>query len=128
VLAKELGTLDELSGGRLLLGVGVGGTVYADAEFGAVGAQHLRRHRGRVVDEWIEVMRRIWTEPTCSYRGQFIDVRSASIYPKPRQPGGPPILMGGDSAPALARVARLADGSIVSRLAPDEVGPRRAKL
>jgi probable F420-dependent oxidoreductase len=128
VTAKEVATLDSLSGGRVVLGVGVGGTIYADAEFAAVGAAQLRPSRGRVTDEWIEIMRCVWTQPTCSHRGEFLDVRDASVYPKPIQPEGPPILIGGDSPAALRRVARLGDGSIVSRLAPDDVGRRRAEL
>lgn len=128
VLARQAASLDELSGGRLTLGVGVGGTAFADAEMGAVGAQGLRRRRGRVTDEWIDVMRGVWTRPTCTYAGEFIDVVDASIYPKPQQEGGPPILIGGDSPTALARVARRGDGSIVSRLEPADVGRRRHEL
>lgn len=128
LLAKAAASLDDLSGGRLTLGVGVGGTNYAEAEFGAVGAQDLRRHRGRVMDEWIDVLRGVWADPAFRYRGRFIDVDEASIYPKPVQPGGPPILVGGDSPTALARVARQGDGSIVSRLAPREVPARREEL
>jgi probable F420-dependent oxidoreductase len=128
VTAKEVATLDSLSGGRVVLGVGVGGTIYADAEFAAVGAAHLRASRGRVTDEWIEIMRCVWTQPTCTHRGEFLDVRDASVFPKPVQPHGPPVLIGGDSPAALRRVARLGDGSIVSRLAPDDVRGRRDEL
>jgi len=128
VLAKEAASLDELSGGRLMLGVGVGGTGFADAEFGAVGAQPLRRHRGRVMDEWIEIMRGVWSQPSFRHDGEFIQVGDTTIYPKPRQPGGPPILVGGDSPTALERVARHADGSLVTRLAPARVAQRREQL
>ena len=128
VLAREIASLDDLCGGRLSLGVGVGGTNLADSDFGAAGVSHLKRRRGQVTDEWIEVIKRVWSERVCNYHGALIDVDDAWIFPKPAQRGGVPILVGGDSEHALGRVARLADGSIVSRLAPADVARRRQDL
>jgi probable F420-dependent oxidoreductase len=128
VLAREIASLDQLSGGRISLGVAVGGTNHAAADFGAVGLQHLKPRRGRATDEWIEVIRRVWTERSCTYHGTLIEIDDAWIFPKPARSGGPPILIGGDSEHALARVARLADGSIVSRLPPTMVADRRREL
>jgi probable F420-dependent oxidoreductase len=128
VLAREIATLDDLSGGRISLGVGVGGTNHADGDFAAVGLQNLRSRRGRATDEWIEVARRVWSDRVCNYRGDLIEIEEAWVFPKPVQPGGPPILIGGDSEHALERVARLADGSIVSRLAAADVESRRSDL
>lgn len=106
--AKITGTLDMLSGGRLLLGVGVGGEF--PPEFAAVGAPIAER--GPRSDEAIEIIRRHWTEKTVEHHGRFHDFGPVKIEPKPVRPGGPPIIVGGRKAPSMRRAGRLGDGYI----------------
>lgn len=106
--AKITGTLDMLSGGRLLLGVGVGGEF--PPEFAAVGAPIAER--GPRTDEAIEIIRRHWTEKTVEHHGRFHDFGPVKIEPKPVRPGGPPIIVGGRKAPSMRRAGRLGDGYI----------------
>jgi alkanesulfonate monooxygenase SsuD/methylene tetrahydromethanopterin reductase-like flavin-dependent oxidoreductase (luciferase family) len=92
LLAKQLATLDSISGGRLVLGVGVGNRT---DDFEASGADF--HHRGRQLDLQIGAMRRLWNG-------------EGGIGPAPAQPGGPRIVIGGRSEAAIRRVARLGDG------------------
>jgi probable F420-dependent oxidoreductase len=108
VAAKVTATLDALSGGRLIFGVGVGGE--NPREFAAVGVPH--RERGARVTEAIEVVRALWCDTPASFKGRFTDFEGVSIDPKPVQPGGPPIWIGGRSDAALARAGRQGDGWI----------------
>jgi probable F420-dependent oxidoreductase len=105
VLAKELATLDSFAQGRALLGVGVG---WAKEEFDATGADFARR--GKVTDEYIGALRALWNQPVSSFSGEFTSFKNAHSYPKPARAGGVPILIGGESKPAIRRVARLGDG------------------
>jgi probable F420-dependent oxidoreductase len=102
LVAKQAAALDLLSGGRLLLGVGVG---HREAEFRLLGADFA--HRGDVTGEAIEVLRALWREPVASHHGRFYRFDGARMLPKPAH-GGPPIWIGsgGASPRALRRVAR----------------------
>jgi probable F420-dependent oxidoreductase len=103
--AKELSTLDEFSGGRVILGVGAG---WAKEDFDAMGVDfHVR---GKRTDEMVRAMRALWDEDAASFAGEFFTFNDAYCYPKPVRPGGIPILIGGESKPAMRRVARLGDG------------------
>ena len=117
ILAKELATLDLLSGGRLLPAVGLGSDDSTD--FHATGVP--KKERGRRADEAILLMRRLWTEDKVSFNGEFYSVRDVTISPKPHQKGGPPIWIGGRSDAALRRVGRLGDGWLVSSVTAAEV-------
>lgn len=103
--AKEALTLDHFTGGRFELGVGVG---WSWEEYGALGVPFDRR--GRRMDEYIEAIRLAWTEDRASYHGEFVEFENAVLNPKPLTPGGPPIIIGGDSAPAMRRAASMGDG------------------
>lgn len=119
-LAKMAATIDNLSGGRFVLGVGVGGTVYVKTELEAMGGVNLHQHRGKVVDEWIDIMRGVWREARLTYKGQFLEVVAAEVYPKPvRQVL--PIWIAGGSKVARARVAARGDGWMPMFLRPDEL-------
>ena len=118
ILAKELATLDVLSGGRLLPAVGLGPADSAD--FQATGVR--REERGRRTDEAIRLMRRLWTEDRVTFEGQFYSVRDVSINPKPFRAGGLPIWIGGRTDAAVKRVGRLGDGWLVSIITVEEVG------
>ncbi len=104
VLAKELATLDRLSGGRVELGLGVG---WLKEEFEALGVPWERR--GARNDEYIEAMRALWAGPHAEFHGEFVDFGPVTCSPRPIQERIP-ILVGGDSDVALRRAARMADG------------------
>jgi probable F420-dependent oxidoreductase len=104
ILAKELATLDQLSGGKVELGLGVG---WLEEEFDALGVPWARR--GARNDEYIEAMRTLWSGPEVEFHGEFVDFPKVTCSPRPVQPTIP-ILVGGDSDVAIRRAARLADG------------------
>jgi probable F420-dependent oxidoreductase len=107
LLAKQLSTLDELSGGRLDAGLGLG---WAEQEFAAVGVDPARR--GARTEEFIACLKAIWTEPVVSFEGEFYRMPAVRVDPKPVQQPHPPLLLGGSAERALRRVGRLADGWI----------------
>jgi probable F420-dependent oxidoreductase len=117
VLAKEVATLDVLSGGRVTLGVGVG---WLKEEFDALGVPF--DERGATTDEYIEALRVLWREPEPTYSGRFTSFERAKSYPKPAQEGGPPIVVGGHSKAAARRAGRLGDGFFPGRGALDDLG------
>lgn len=104
VLAKEVATLDYLSGGRIELGIGVG---WLREEFDAIGVPF--KARGRRADEHIEAMRTLWSRDDVSYAGEFIEFKGISCNPKPAQTTIP-IIIGGHSRAAAKRAGRLGDG------------------
>ena len=106
VVAKITSTLDVLSGGRLIFGVGVGGE--NPKEFEASGVPY--NERGARVTEGIEVIRTLWRDTPASFKGRFTQFESVSIDPKPVQQPGPPIWIGGRSDAALLRAGRQGDG------------------
>lgn len=102
VLAKEAATLDVVSGGRALLGVGAG---YLHQEFAALGVPFERR--GPRTDEYIDAMRALWTMERPAFSGAFVSFAGVDAQPRPVQKGGVPIVVGGASPGALRRaVAR----------------------
>jgi probable F420-dependent oxidoreductase len=107
-LAKQLATLQTLSGGRLTAGIGLG---WLPEEFEATGVDMARR--GRRGEEFVEVLRKAWTDDVVEHEGEFYRVPPAHVDPKPL-PGPPPILLGGTADVALRRAARLADGWVSS--------------
>ena len=108
IAAKITATLDVLSGGRLIFGVGVGGE--NPKEFEVTGSPH--KERGARVTEAIDVVRRLWQDTPASFDGRFTKFTDVSIDPKPVQKPGPPIWIGGRSDAALARAGRQGDGWI----------------
>ena len=105
VLAKEMASLDVVSQGRLILGIGAG---YLHQEFEALGIPF--NERGARTDEAIDVMRALWTQPNPSFDGRFTQFASIDAQPRPVQAGGPPIVVGGTSDAALKRAIRSAQG------------------
>lgn len=101
-LAKAVASLDVLSNGRLLLGVGVG---YLQPEFAAVGADF--QHRGRRTEEYIAAMRALWTMDAPSFDGETVQFSGVDAYPRPVQAGGPPLVMGGHSPGAYRRAVTM---------------------
>ncbi|MDA3038606.1 MAG: TIGR03619 family F420-dependent LLM class oxidoreductase [Actinomycetota bacterium] len=103
--AKEVLTLDHVTGGRFELGVGSG---WSWEEYAALGVPF--EQRGKRLDEYIEAIRVAWTQERASYHGEFVNFDDVVLNPKPLTPGGPPIIIGGDSVAAMRRAARLGDG------------------
>jgi probable F420-dependent oxidoreductase len=104
VLAKELATLDQLSGGRLELGIGVG---WLEEEFDAIGVPFAER--GPRTDDSVAAMRALWTEDQATYHGEFTDFTDCILRPKPAQ-GSIPVHVGGHTDVAAKRAGRLGDG------------------
>jgi probable F420-dependent oxidoreductase len=115
-VAKAVSTLDIISGGRITLGVGVGGEY--PKEFEACGVPV--RERGGRTNEAVAVLRALWTEDRASYQGKYFQFTDVSMQPKPLQAGGPPIIIGGRSDAALRRAARLGDGYMPYLFTPDQ--------
>lgn len=115
VTAKMVATLDALSGGRLIFGVGVG---WLREEFLALGVD--ARRRGRVTDEYLEVCRRLWRDDVATYEGRHYVLPPVRTGPKPRQRPWPPIWVGGNSAAACTRAVTLGDGLHLIDLTPAE--------
>ncbi|MCQ8193880.1 TIGR03619 family F420-dependent LLM class oxidoreductase [Streptomyces rugosispiralis] len=130
--AKQVATLDQLSGGRMVVGVGVGlsGTDRdpqvletlsrnAAVEMAALGVDVTSR--GRLADEQLAALRRIWTDDTASYDGELIRFNGIDVFPKPAQAGGPPILIAGNTPAALRRTARGGYSWLPNHATPAEV-------
>jgi len=115
-LAEDAAVVDQLSGGRLMLGIGNG---WREEEFRMFGAS--RAQRGARTEETIEVLRRAWTGRRFSFEGQTLRFDRVKVTPPPARPGGPPILLGGYTSKAVVRAGRLADGYITDETGADEV-------
>ena len=115
-LAEDAAVVDQLSGGRLILGIGNG---WREEEFRMFGAS--RAERGARTEETIEVLRRAWTGRRFSFEGRTLRYDRVKVTPQPARPGGPPILLGGYDRKAVIRAGRLADGYITDETGPDEV-------
>ena len=116
VLAKEIATLDFLSGGRALPAIGLG--TEEENEYEACGVSKSER-AGRT-DEAMEIMRRLWSEDEVAHRGKYYTLNHVSVQPRPvQQPM--PIWVGGRSEAALRRTGRIGDGWLVSQVTPIEV-------
>jgi probable F420-dependent oxidoreductase len=106
IVAKQIAELDRASGGRVSLGIGVGGEY--EQEFRAVGVPV--KERGRRTDESIGLIRRLWSAEEVSHPGPFYPMEQVRIHPAPTQVPGPPIIVAGRKDPAMVRAARLGDG------------------
>jgi probable F420-dependent oxidoreductase len=116
VLAKEVASVDQLSGGRLLFGIGGG--------WNAEEMEHHRtpfQRRWKVLRERIEAMKLIWTQEAAEYHGEFVNFDPLWSYPKPLQQPHPPILLGTLSTQGLQRVVRYCDGWIPGLLPPKDL-------
>lgn len=114
-VAKQVSTLDRLTEGRLIFGVGIGGEF--PNEFAACGVPV--KERGARLSEGMDVLRKLWTGDKVSNDGKFFPFNDVQMRPKPVQAGGPPIWCGGRSEPALRRAGQKADGYISYVVTPD---------
>jgi probable F420-dependent oxidoreductase len=105
VLAKELASVDVVSGGRLIAGFGIG---YLKAEFDALGAPF--EHKGARTIEYLEAIRAVWTSPRPEYHGRFVSFAGIQSLPRPVQSPHPPIVIGGATPQAYRRAVTHANG------------------
>jgi probable F420-dependent oxidoreductase len=122
LLAKQLTSIDVLSEGRLIVGLGVG---YLEAELGALGAR--LDERGARTDEYIAAMHALWDEPVPEFEGRFVSFGNVLQRPRPVQRPRPPMVIGGDSRAAFRR-ARAAGAWYGWELAPEQVAATREQL
>ena len=116
VQAKMFASLDVLSNGRMICGVGVG---WLEKEFDTLGVPYVER--GPMSDEYLEIFKALWTQASPEYHGRYFDIEGIQFYPKPVQQPHVPIWVGGHSRPALRRVARYGDCWHTTRQTPDFV-------
>jgi probable F420-dependent oxidoreductase len=121
--AKEVSTLDWLSNGRVDFGIGVG---WLEEEFDAVNVSWPQR--GKRTDEYLEVLKTLWSDDTSAYEGEFYSLNPCSMFPKPVQHPHPPIHIGGESNAALARAARAGQGWHTFNRTPDQLAEALGKL
>lgn len=115
VAAKQIATLDYMSGGRVLLGIGVG---WLREEFDAIGVPF--DDRGRRTDEYVAAMRELWSADSPTFKGEFVNFEGAYCRPQPTN-GAVPIIVGGHSKAAARRAGRLGDGFFPARGASKEL-------
>ena len=116
LLAKRLATIDVLSAGRMVVGVGVG---WMREESEALGVPF--EERGARTDEYLDVMRELWTNGVASFEGRFVRFADMKSSPKPVRPGGVPVVVGGHSAAAARRAGRRGDGFYPLGVGPAEL-------
>jgi probable F420-dependent oxidoreductase len=123
-VAKSVASLDVLSGGRVIFGIGVGGEF--PGEFEASGVPI--RERGARANEGIRVLRTLWRGEREGFEGRFFRFSPVRLIPPPMQPNGPPIWVGGRSEAALVRAAHLGDGWVGYLLSPEQFRERFTKV
>jgi probable F420-dependent oxidoreductase len=123
VAAKQIATLDHFSGGRVIYGIGAG---WLREESEIMGVDFPRRWTQTA--EYVAAMRELWTKPEASFAGKYVNFPAVRSYPKPAQPGGPPVLIGSRDKNALKRVAKWGDGWFPNRVTPDDMARDLATL
>jgi probable F420-dependent oxidoreductase len=115
IVAKEFASLDYVSSGRVVLGVGVGGE--GELDFAAVGVDP--RERGARTDEAMRALRELFRGGAAAFEGRFFSFEGIEIEPRPARPGGPPLWVGGRSEAAIRRAATLGDGWMPIWVSPE---------
>lgn len=140
MLAKEAATIDALSGGRLILGFGVGASRTRQAAEGFVLSHHasiarrefdalgVKGNRGTLADETLQVLDAIWTNEAATFHGETVSFEDLDVFPKPVQRPRPPLLIGGRSEAALRRTALYADGWCPSHESPEHFAFGRSRI
>jgi probable F420-dependent oxidoreductase len=123
ITAKQAASLDRLSGGRFLFGVGAG---WNAEEMANHGTEFSRRFG--VMRERVEAIKAIWTQEEASYHGRHVDFEPIWCWPKPRQQPHPPVLVGGNGARVIDRVVAFGDEWLPNRIAPEHMTRRIAEL
>ncbi len=115
-VAKQAATLDRVSGGRFVMGLGVGGEF--PGEFAAAGVPH--NQRGARLDEGIAVLRKLWTGEAVAHEGRHFSFPETQMLPTPARAGGPPLWVGGRTEAAFRRAGALCDGYVSYVVTPDQ--------
>ncbi len=123
VLAKELASVDVVSDGRLLFGIGVG---YLEPEFEALGIPFERK--GQRTDEYLDAIEALWTQPSPRFSGEMVSFSGIQAMPRPIRSPKPPIIIGGRSAGAFRRAVRRGDGWYGFALTPESTAECLAGL
>src|SRR5919106_230567 len=124
VLANEIATLDRLSEGRIILGIGAG---WLAEEFRAIGVRP--EERGPRTDEYIRAMKVLWDSGSpVSFAGRFVNFTDIVLATQPSRPGGPPVYVGGNTPAALRRAGALADGWLGMELWVEEIAEIRTGI
>jgi len=129
VAAKQLANLDVLSEGRLMVGVAPGAPNITKHEFDAVGVDYEKR--GKITDEYITALKKLWTQNLPSFSGEYASFREAQMFPKPAQKNLKILIGGGErgiSPRALRRVVEFGDGWLPAYLTPEEAGEGFSKI
>ncbi len=122
-LAKAIATVDHLSGGRVVVGIGIG---WLEEEFRAMGiAWERRADRTR---DYVAAMRRLWGEEVSAFSGEFVNFSNVRSFPKPLAGARLPVVVGGNTMPALRRVAQYGDGWFGLNLTPQQTAEKLQKL
>jgi probable F420-dependent oxidoreductase len=121
-VAKQVATLDFLSGGRFLFGAGIG---WLQEEFDAVGVPFERR--GARFDDYVQALRKVWSGETVEHQSDFINWSGFKSYPLPVQ-DPLPIIIGGDKGKVYQRIARYGDGWYAPTRSPEDLAPRLEAL
>jgi probable F420-dependent oxidoreductase len=117
VTARDIATLDQVSGGRFDFGVGVG---WSAEEYRALGVPFERR--GARTDDYLAAMKRLWADDeVCEYHGEFVDFEPLMAFPKPLQRPHPPVVVGGNSSATIRRIVQHGQGWAGYNLSHDEV-------
>jgi alkanesulfonate monooxygenase SsuD/methylene tetrahydromethanopterin reductase-like flavin-dependent oxidoreductase (luciferase family) len=123
-MARVVATLDVVSGGRIIFGAGIG---WMAEEFRLLGVPF--EERAPRTREYIEVMKAVWSQETPRFNGKFVHIEQDLYFaPKPLQRPHPPIWVGGESLPALRRVAEFGQGWHIGPIALEEIKPKFAQL
>jgi len=122
LLAKRAATIDRHSGGRLMLGLGIG---WQREEYAAVGVPY--RDRGKRLAECVGAMRALWSQAPATFVGEYVAFDRVHCLPRP-ETGAVPIVLGGHSEPAVRRAGQIADGWFPYTITPDEFAVRAALL
>jgi probable F420-dependent oxidoreductase len=123
MMAKQAAALDYVSGGRLMLGLGIG---WLKEEFDAMGTPFERR--GERFDDYVVAMKKVWTGEVVEHKSDFIDWHGFKSYPLPAQKPHLPIIIGGNKGKAFERIAKVGDGWFAPSVFPEELPPYLEQL
>ncbi len=115
IVAKEFASLDVLSNGRLILGVGVG---WSEHEYQVLDLPY--RNRGKRADEYLEVIKEVWTKDDPTFKGDYVSFEDIQSFPHPVQKPHPPIVIGGNSAGSFRRAVQVGNGWFGYGLTPEQ--------
>lgn len=124
ITAKAISTADVLSGGRVILGIGVGGEFPKEFEATGVPVQE----RGARTNDAIRALKKLWSDDHATHHSRFTNFDDANMMPKPPQAGGPPIVVAGRSEAAVRRAARLGDGYMPYLFTPERYAAAKATI